>query len=226
MVNGLFEGLLPTLLVTASLTTPYSFSATLQATNSAEIRESQYYSVKNGDSLSSIAYKIYGDEAAWTTLWNDNDWIENPQVIESGWKLKIRNTLTGVESLKPELQKKQQSVRQVSSETLVPPVTPSQSITPVSQEASVTSGPLTEAQIQFLGMCESGMTATRNSGNGYYGAFQFAIGTWKSMATGYERADLAPLDVQIDAVQRLVSRSSIFTQFPGCARKMQAAGLL
>jgi hypothetical protein len=88
------------------------------------------------------------------------------------------------------------------------------------------TGPLSPAAIQFLGMCESGMTPTRNSGNGYYGAFQFSIGTWNAMATGYARADLAPLEVQIEAVQKLLSRSSIFSQFPACARKMAAAGLL
>lgn len=88
------------------------------------------------------------------------------------------------------------------------------------------TGPLNQSQINFLGYCESGMTANRNSGNGFYGAFQFTISTWNAMRTGYARADMAPLDVQIDAVQRLLTRSSIFTQFPGCARKMQAAGLL
>jgi len=92
--------------------------------------------------------------------------------------------------------------------------------------APTSKGPLTTAQIQFLGNCEAGMNPTRNSGNGYYGAFQFSIGTWNAMGTGYARADLAPLDVQIQAVQNLLSRSSIFGQFPGCANQMVAAGLL
>ncbi len=92
--------------------------------------------------------------------------------------------------------------------------------------APVSGGPLNAAQIQYLGSCESGMTATRNSGNGYYGAFQFSAGTWNAMGTGYARADLAPLDVQIQAVQQLLSRSSIFGQFPGCANRMVSAGLL
>lgn len=70
------------------------------------------------------------------------------------------------------------------------------------------------------------MRPTTNTGNGFYGAFQFMQGTWNSMSTGYERADLAPLEVQIDAIQRLVARSSIFTQFPACSRKMRAAGIL
>lgn len=86
--------------------------------------------------------------------------------------------------------------------------------------------PLSEVQINFLGICESGMSADRNSGNGYYGAFQFSINTWNSMNTGYERADLAPIEVQINAVKELLSRSSIWTQFPGCAAKMQSAGIL
>lgn len=85
---------------------------------------------------------------------------------------------------------------------------------------------ISDEQLEYLGHCESGMTAARNSGNGYYGAFQFSYGTWKSMNTGYERADMAPLDVQKDAVQRLLKRSSIYTQFPGCSRKMHAAGLI
>ena len=85
---------------------------------------------------------------------------------------------------------------------------------------------LSTAAITFLGTCESGMTWNRNSGNGFYGAFQFTIGTWNAMGTGYARADLAPLDVQINAVQALVARSNIYGQFPTCSRKMQALGLI
>ncbi len=89
-----------------------------------------------------------------------------------------------------------------------------------------TSGVLSSAAINALGMCESGMTANRNSGNGFYGAFQFSIGTWNSLGTGYTRADLAPIEVQIDAVQRLLARSSVYGQFPSCARQLASQGLL
>lgn len=92
-----------------------------------------------------------------------------------------------------------------------------------------TGGPLSEAQITALGTCESGMTATRNSGNGFYGAFQFTKSTWRSSAPApYNTGDPheAPLDAQKQAVQNLLSRSSIFTQFPGCANKMRASGIL
>lgn len=92
-----------------------------------------------------------------------------------------------------------------------------------------TGGPLSEAQITALGTCESGMTANRNSGNGFYGAFQFTKSTWRSSAPApYNNGDPheAPLDAQKQAVQNLLSRSSIFTQFPGCAKKMRASGIL
>ncbi len=92
-----------------------------------------------------------------------------------------------------------------------------------------TGGPPSEAQITALGSCESGMTANRNSGNGFYGAFQFTKSTWRSSAPApYNNGDPheAPLDAQKQAVQNLLSRSSIFTQFPGCANKMRASGIL
>ena len=101
-------------------------------------------------------------------------------------------------------------------------------VTPVASEANAAPATtvLSDAQITFLGTCESGMRPETNTGNGYFGAFQFSIATWNAMGTGFERADLAPLDVQINAVQKLLSRSSIFTQFPGCANKMRNAGLI
>lgn len=94
------------------------------------------------------------------------------------------------------------------------------------QSFSYQGGSLSSAQIQFLGKCESGMNPTTNTGNSFYGAYQFTIPTWNAMGTGYARADLAPLDVQTAAVQKLLSQASIWTQFPGCAAKMRAAGLL
>ena len=66
-----------------------------------------------------------------------------------------------------------------------------------------TGGPLSEAQITALGTCESGMTANRNSGNGFYGAFQFTKSTWRSSAPApYNNGDPheAPLDAQKQAV--------------------------
>ena len=106
---------------------------------------------------------------------------------------------------------------------------PTKQVETVGAKFNYTGGPLSEAQINALGTCESGMTATRNSGNGFYGAFQFMPATWRTVAPVEYRGMLpheAPLEAQKQAVQNLLSRSSIYTQFPGCAKKMQAQGIL
>lgn len=106
---------------------------------------------------------------------------------------------------------------------------PTKQVEIIGAKFNYTGGPLSEAQITALGMCESGMTATRNSGNGFYGAFQFMPSTWRSVAPAPYNSVLpheAPLDAQKQAVQSLLSRSSIYTQFPGCAKKMTAQGIL
>ncbi len=99
----------------------------------------------------------------------------------------------------------------------------------VGAKFNYTGGPLSEAQITALGTCESGMTATRNSGNGFYGAFQFMPSTWSKVAPAPYNGMMpheAPLEAQKQAVQNLLSRSSIFTQFPGCAKKMRTQGII
>ena len=116
--------------------------------------------------------------------------------------------------------------KEVASVTIEEPV---KQVVIVGAKFNYTGGPLNEAQITALGMCESGMTATRNSGNGFYGAFQFMPSTWRSVAPAPYNGGMpheAPLEAQKQAVQTLLSRSSIHTQFPGCARKMTAQGIL
>ena len=190
-----------------------------------ETTKSQGYTVVEGDSLGSIAEHVYGNPMYWTTLWNDNEWIADPSAIEKGWSLTIRDTKPeSIELLKSNLLQKLVHVHEDEKKS-VPTASPLPVLALTSQNHSG-SGPLNDTQIQFLGSCEAGMDPQKNTGNGYYGAFQFSYGTWKSMGTAYERADLAPLDIQIDAVQRLLQRSSIFTQFPACARKMQGLGII
>lgn len=68
-----------------------------------------------------------------------------------------------------------------------------------------------------LRTCETGGNYTRNSGNGYYGAYQFSTSTWNSLNTGYARADLAPPAVQDAAIIANTNRSAgLRTQNPGC----------
>lgn len=188
------------------------------------VPQTRMHIVSEGESLSQIAEKSYHTKDAWATILKDNPQIADPDLIEEGTVLKLRVATPSAEEIK-------QSMPTKMHDSIVLEVTPAPEVTeavaaPVAEAPVYTGGPLSEEQITFLGTCEAGMDPAKNTGNGYYGAFQFSYGTWKSMETGYERADLAPLEVQKAAVQRLLSRSSIFTQFPGCAKKMRSLGLI
>lgn len=245
MTTILITGLLATSIITSTQpvtqhAVPYqSFTPVLN------LSEFSNYIVQDGDYMSFIAHVIYGSEGYWTNLWNDNPEISDPAILEPGMVLKIRKSKTTLpETLKSELASRLDSsmlavdtsytysaesgaalAQPVATSTAVNVVTPA----PAARQPVNTGGApqsLTEEQITYLGTCEAGMDPAKNTGNGYYGAFQFSVGTWNSMGTGYARADLAPLEVQKEAVQRLVARSSIFTQFPGCAKRMRSIGMI
>ena len=69
-----------------------------------------------------------------------------------------------------------------------------------------------------LRYCEAGGDYTRNSGNGYYGAYQFSIGTWGGY-DGYSRPDLAPPAVQ-DAKAKATQAARGWYPWPACSRKL------
>jgi hypothetical protein len=69
-----------------------------------------------------------------------------------------------------------------------------------------------------LRQCESGGNYSTNTGNGYYGAYQFSPTTWRGL--GYSgMPHTAPPAVQDEAAIRLAQRSG-FGQWPVCGRGM------
>jgi hypothetical protein len=66
-----------------------------------------------------------------------------------------------------------------------------------------------------LRMCESGGNYAADTGNGYYGAYQFALSTWWWM--GYSgMPDNAPPTVQDQAAERLMQRVG-WSAWPVCS---------
>lgn len=197
--------------------------------------EKQYisYTAQENESLQAISLRYYGATEYWTNVWNDNPTVKDPEAIVAGTHLNIRHEKPAeAAALEDVLQSNHDALLAEKNEAYLaqlalmkPTQAPLPTQAPVAQPANVAS-PISEEAITYLGNCEAGMNPTRNSGNGYYGAFQFSYGTWKSLNTGYERADLAPIEVQKAAVKQLLQRSSIYNQFPGCARKMRSAGLI
>src|ERR1035437_9733498 len=66
--------------------------------------------------------------------------------------------------------------------------------------------------------CESGGDYSENSGNGYYGAYQFSVGTWQSIGYSGLPSDAEPA-VQDQAAHQLQARSG-WGQWPSCSRQL------
>lgn len=74
------------------------------------------------------------------------------------------------------------------------------------------------AALARLRSCEAGGNYTRNSGNGYYGAYQYDISTWANYG-GFARADLAPPAVQDQKAWETYKRRG-WQPWPGCRAKL------
>ncbi|HET9769501.1 MAG TPA: transglycosylase family protein, partial [Acidimicrobiia bacterium] len=66
--------------------------------------------------------------------------------------------------------------------------------------------------------CEAGGRYNANSGNGYYGAYQFSAGTWRSLGYRGLPHQAAP-EVQDEAARKLQARSG-WGQWPACSRRI------
>jgi NAD-dependent oxidoreductase involved in siderophore biosynthesis len=78
--------------------------------------------------------------------------------------------------------------------------------------------PVTPENLQLLRECESGDDYDINTGNGYYGAYQFSAQTWRAL--GYEGLphEAAP-EVQDEAAVKLQSQRG-WTPWPSCTRQL------
>jgi hypothetical protein len=84
--------------------------------------------------------------------------------------------------------------------------------------AAMPAGAATADDFARLRQCESGGSYSTNTGNGFYGAYQFDLGTWQGL--GYSgRPDQAAPAVQDEAAQRLYN-SRGWSPWPACSRKL------
>ena len=78
-------------------------------------------------------------------------------------------------------------------------------------------GAPSDAQLYKLRMCESGGNYGINSGNGFYGAYQFDLGTWHSLGYGGAPNQASPA-TQDSAVRKLYA-SRGWSPWPSCGRR-------
>jgi len=99
--------------------------------------------------------------------------------------------------------------------TTVPPTTvPPTTVPPTTVPSTSTAGGVWYE----LRMCESGGDYSINTGNGFYGAYQFALSTWLGLGFSGLPSD-APPAVQDRAAQELQARSG-WGQWPACSAKL------
>jgi hypothetical protein len=83
--------------------------------------------------------------------------------------------------------------------------------------ATSASASASDSDLAKLRACESGGNYRINTGNGYYGAYQFALATWRGLGySGYPH-QAAPA-TQDEAVRKLQARSG-WGQWPACSRR-------
>lgn len=161
--------------------------------------------VEPGDSLSKIAKKY---DTTWRRIYDANDQVKNPDIINPGEALRIPDTN---ESLSPR------------------PLPEPQPPTPSAPPAKSTRPPIQRARVSYLAgssgsvwdrlaLCESGGNWSINTGNGYYGGLQFSLSTWQAVGgSGYPNQ--ASREEQIARAEILLARSG-WGAWPACAAKL------
>ena len=100
---------------------------------------------------------------------------------------------------------------------LLPVVAVTTTLLAVPVGSASASGDTLADQMARLRRCESSSNYRANTGNGYYGAYQFDRSTWRSL--GYpNRPDQNAATTQDHAVVKLHS-SRGWKPWPGCARR-------
>jgi hypothetical protein len=102
-----------------------------------------------------------------------------------------------------------------TSTSIAPPTTTTTAPAPTPAQASYVS---LSGSFAALRECESGDNYSDNTGNGYYGAYQFSLQTWQGLGYSGLPSDAAP-SVQDQAAQQLQARSG-WGQWPACSAEL------
>jgi LysM repeat protein len=182
--------------------------------------EPQRYTVAFGDTLWTIAARAYGVGDQYTRILQVNPAIVDPNQIFIGQALIIPDASVPAPAAVP--------TPVLSAPKVLPsapaspaPVTQKPVVAAVSAPAPVRAPAVVSSSgAGGIWACirahESGGNYATNTGNGYYGAYQFALGTWQSLG-GSGLPSNAPAAVQDAMAQKLAARSGM-GQWPVTSR--------
>ncbi|HEY7361656.1 MAG TPA: transglycosylase family protein [Streptosporangiaceae bacterium] len=164
-----------------------------------------HYTVKAGDTLSSIARHEYGSAHAWPALWWVNRHkVHNPQMIRVGQRLALS-------SWHPRKAWLDRAAMAAIPAPAPPP--PAGAAAPVAASTGTWSAPAPSGGVNWsaVAACESGGNWGINTGNGFYGGLQFTEGTWLANGGGQyaPSANLASPSEQIAVAERVLASQGI-----------------
>ena len=171
------------------------------------------YTVHQGDTLSAIAARSYGNSADWPAVWWVNrHQVRNPNVLLVGQRLRLPASGHVTAAI----------ARAAQAAIPAPPPPSPASTTPVSYSqpdpsaAAPVSTPAPAssaggANWNAIAACESGGNWSINTGNGFYGGLQFTQQTWLGYGGGQyaPSANLATPSEQIAVAQRVLAGQGI-----------------
>ena len=167
------------------------------------------YTVRSGDTLTTIAHRVYGRASDWPGVWWANRHrISNPDAITAGQRLRM-----------PDSPRQGQGVASAAlgaiPQRAPAPSQPSQTTADPSQSPPASSAPAPSSSggvnWSAIAQCESGGNWSDNTGNGFYGGLQFTEQTWQAYGGGQyaARPDLATPAQQIAVAQKVLAGQGI-----------------
>ena len=166
----------------ASTETPKQAPKVAAAAKAPVVPPPKIHVVASGDSLSTIAEAEALE--SWRPLWNVNTEVQNPDLIYEGQKLVVPVGPTPDRPL-PETMLVQTPARTVVTKSAV------------RRPANYASG--AGGILARIRMRESGGNYATNTGNGYYGAYQFDLSTWRSNGGSGLPSDASPAEQDMRA---------------------------
>lgn len=217
--------------------TPVASAKTITPTPTNKPIEPKIHKVTSGETLDSIAKDEYGSSKYWTTLWNDNDFISDPRIINAGMELKIRvDKPNEVEDLNDKLAMIYQTIIDPSP-TPTPSPDPNQPTPQAYDRAPAPAGSFNDAyhqagdrfgvpwQILYaIHMVETGLrdgAISSGYGTGAQGPMQFMPGTWA--AYGIDGNGDGNIDIN-NAVDAIFGAANFIARHGGVDAGLKAYG--
>jgi LysM repeat protein len=174
------------------------------------------YTVRQGDTLTTIAAHAYHNAADWPAVWWANRrQVRNPNMIAAGQRLQLPASGHVTAAMA-------RAAKAAIPAPPPPPPAPAQApAAPVStyQGGQSASAPVSNAVpassggVNWSGIaaCESGGNWSTNTGNGFYGGLQFSEQTWLAYGGGQyaPSANLASPSQQIAVAQQVLAGQGI-----------------